>query len=128
MKFLIRNILNHPVYRKLTGIYFAFLIVNFSANFIGLTETFFDTFIVDVQAMEENTQNLTLQISGMSAEENQEEESGHSHDNKHEENEAEYLLNEMKHQFLQFSKISFAYSDTHFYHNFIDTPYLPPWA
>jgi hypothetical protein len=122
------NILFSASYRKIACIFFAFLIVNFSANFIGLTDSLFDTFIVTVEIPEdEENVDLTLQNTGMGTEENQEEE--HSSKKKSSAEEAKEFYNSQRSQFYySYNTYCSTYHKFNIISNPADTPTLPPWA
>jgi hypothetical protein len=121
--------LGEVLYRRAAGIFFALLIMNFSANFSGITYSFFDNYVVDVENIDKAMADLALQSTNISAEENQEEE-GESSSEKKESSEVSdeyYFDHKDEYYFLNKSRLN-AHLHFNIRNVFSDTPHRPPQA
>jgi hypothetical protein len=126
----LHSILGEVLYKRIAGILFAFLIINFSANFVGITDSLFDTFIIDVENIDDESPDLSLLMTGLSAEENQEEEeSEHASGNKHSsEFSNEHTSGHVDQHFFKNSARLNAFLHFNVRNLFFDAPDRPPQA
>jgi hypothetical protein len=115
--------------RTISSLLLFFLILNFSANLTLITTSLFDTYIVNVENIDVTMTDLVLQNSGISAEENQEEENGRSSSEEKSPSEIDWFVTNtsINNYFLHLQMLN---SNSRFIicNGFLNTPYRPPQA
>jgi len=117
------------LFKKIAGVFFALLIVNFSVNFIGITNSLLKNILTDIEHSEVINPDLTVLNTMLTAEESQEEEGESSSEKKESSEESdEYCFDHTdEYYFLNKSRLN-AHLHFNIRNVFFDAPEQPPQA